>query len=227
MEGGTASQRRGPNETLIALLFFVATLAGVGVLLWSEEQRLLDDPQAKAERGEISGVSGDSLVAPERFARAMGEVAERMGQEDVVSDLRLSPVRVDATVRDPTGNQRILSVDPGFEVDSRDFGESSREGVDPRAIDTRAPARMFDQVSRRAPAQPQNLDYFVFSLTGDREPRWSLFLDDVPIARQQWVADGRGGDVRPLGQPSAADRERTACLERARSAEESARCTRA
>lgn len=227
MEGGTAAHRRTPNETAIALLFFVLTLAGVGALLWREESRLLDDPAARAQRGEIHGVTGDSLVAPGNFARALDEVADRMGAGDVVNSLRLSPIRVDATVRDANGNQRILSVDPSFDVDVREFGESTQPGVRPRAVDAGAPARMFAAVARRAPAGPENLDYLVFSVSsgGAGAGSWSMFLDDVPIGRQQWQADARGADVRPLGQPSGAERARTACLERAGSAKEAARCT--
>lgn len=218
--------RRGPNETVILVLFFVIALGSVGAMLWHEENRLLDDPNAKAERGEIAGATGESLVRTANFERALREIDQRLGTRDVVNSVRLSPVRVDVTARDETGKQRILSVDPGFDVTKRDFGESEQPGVRVRAIDPAAPERIFAQVSRRAPARPKNLDYFVYSISTGSPPRWLLYLDGVPIQRKQWEADARGGHVRPLGQPSSAETAQQACLQRARSAPDAARCQR-
>jgi hypothetical protein len=212
------------RESILVVGFLVIALAAVGVLLWSEERRLLDDPQAKAERGEIVGAEGDSLVRSGNFARAMGEIGDRMGEGAVITSLRASPVRVDATTRDPTGKQRILAVDPGFDVETRDFGEGSQPGVRAAAIDTAAPERFVLEVQRRAPAEPENLDYLVYSVSAGSAPRWLLFLDGVPLNRKQWEADSRGGDVRRLGEPSGNEAQQSRCLEQARSAEEAARC---
>jgi hypothetical protein len=217
-------RRRGPNETVILTLFFLVCVASVGLLLWHEENRLLDDPDAKAQRGEIVGAEGDSLVRAANFERALREIDERLGESDVVNSVRLSPVRVDATVRDDTGKQRILSVDPGFDVDERDFGESDEPGVRVRAIDPAAPGRMFAAVQRSAGAKPGNLDYFVYSVPGFTAPKWLLYLDGVPITRKQWEADARGRDVRRLGAPSDAEAAQQSCLRRARNAEDAARC---
>jgi hypothetical protein len=217
-------RRRGPNEAVILTLFFLVCLTSVGLLLWHEEARLLDDPDAKAQRGEIVGAEGDSLVRAANFQRALREIDERLGESDVVNSVRLSPVRVDVTARDDIGRQRILSVDPGFDVDERAFGESEQPGVRVRALDPAAPARMFAVVRRRSGAKPGNLDYFVYSLTGNRAPSWLLYLDGVPIARKQWQADARGRDVRPLGEPSGAEAAQQSCLQSARSAQDAARC---
>ena len=216
-------RRRGPNETVILTLFFLVCLASVGLLLWHEENRLLDDPDAKAQRGEIVGAEGDSLVRAANFERALRKIDERLGESDVVNSVRLSPVRVDVTAHDDTGRQRILSVDPGFDVDERDFGESEQPGVRVRAIDPAAPARMFAVVRQRSGAKPGNLDYFVYSISGNS---WLLYLDGVPIPRKQWQADARGRDVRRLGEPSGAEAAQQSCLQRARSAEDAARCQR-
>jgi hypothetical protein len=214
--------RRGPNETVILLLFFIVSLAAVGLLLWREESRLLDDPAAKAQRGEITGATGDSLVREANFAKAIREIDDRLGPSDVINSVRLSPVRVDVTTRDEIGRQRILSVDPGFDVDTRDFGESEQPGVRARAIDTAAPQRFFATVQRRIRAPDESLDYLVYTVSGT--PSWSLFLRDVPIAQKQWQADARGADVRRLGEPSSAAARQQACLQQADSAEEAARC---
>ena len=72
-------RRRGPNETVILTLFFLVCLASVGLLLWHEENRLLDDPDAKAQRGEIVGAEGDSLVRAANFERALREIDGRLG----------------------------------------------------------------------------------------------------------------------------------------------------
>lgn len=217
-------RRRGPNETIILTLFFLVCLASVGLLLWHEENRLLDDPDAKAQRGEIVGAEGDSLVRAANFERALREIDGRLGESDVVNSVRLSPVRVDVTVRDDTGKQRILSVDPGFDVSERDFGESEEPGVRVRAIDPAAPGRIFTAVQQRAGATPENLDYFVYSIPGFTSPKWLLYLDGVPTTRKQWEADARGRDVRRLGTPSDAEAAQQACLRRARSPEDAARC---
>jgi hypothetical protein len=212
------------RESILVVGFLVVALAAVGVLLWSEERRLLDDPEAKAERGEIVGAEGDSLVGAANLTRAMEEIGDRLGEGSVITGLRLSPVRVDATTRDATGRQTIVSVDPGFDVETRDFGEGTRPGVRAAAIDTAAPEKFVLEVQQRAPAKPENLDYLVYSVSAGSAPRWLLFLDGVPLNRKQWEADSRGGDVRRLGEPSGMEAQQSRCLEQARSAEEAARC---
>jgi hypothetical protein len=221
---GEQKRRRGPNETVILVLFFVVCLASIGALLWHEESRLLDDPDAKAERGEIVGVTGDSLASPANFQRALGEIDKPLADTDVITSVRLSPVRVDVTARDENGKQRILSVDPGLDVTTRDFGENEQPGVRVRAIDPAAPARMFAAVQRRSSTKPENLDYFVYSVSSGSAPQWQLYLDDVPITRKQWVADARGRDVRGLGEPSGEAAAQQRCLQEADTAEEAARC---
>ena len=174
-------RRRGPNETVILTLFFLVCLASVGLLLWHEESRLLDDPDAKAQRGEIVGAEGDSLVRAANFERALRKIDERLG-------------------------------------------ESEEPGVRVRAIDPAAPGRIFRAVQRRAGAAPENLDYFVYSVPGFTAPKWLLYLDGVPTTRKQWEADARGRDVRRLGTPSDAEAAQQACLRRARTPEDAARC---
>jgi hypothetical protein len=217
-------RRRGPNETVILVIFFIVSLASVSALLWHEENRLLDDPNAKAERGEIVGAQGDSLVRAANFQRALAEIDQRLAKTDVINSVRLSPVRVDVTARNENGKQRILSVDPSFDVTTRDFGESEQPGVRVRAIDPAAPARMFAAVEQRSGAQPKNLDYLVYTISSGSAPRWLLYLDDVPITRKQWEADARGRDVRRLGEPSGAAATQQRCLQNADSAEDAARC---
>jgi hypothetical protein len=221
---GQEKRRRGPNETVILTLFFLVCLASVGLLLWHEETRLLDDPEAKAQRGEIVGAEDDSLVRAANFERALREIDGRLGERDVINSVRLSPVRVDVTAHDETGKQRILSVDPGFDIDEREFGESEQPGVRVRAIDPAAPGRIFAVVAQRSGAKPENLDYFVYSISANRSPSWLLYLDGVPIPRKQWEADARGRDVRRRGEPSGAEAAQQSCLQRARSAEDAARC---
>jgi hypothetical protein len=217
-------RRRGPNETAILALFYVLALTGVGLLLWHEEHDALHDPEAKAERGELVGAQGDSLVRGVNFAKALRKIDDRLGPADVITSVRLSPIRVDVTARNNIGRQRIVHVDPGFDVSTQDFGESEQPGIRVAAIDPTAPERIFAQVMRRAPAKPENLDYFVYSISTGTAPRWLLYLDGVDIGRKQWEADARGRDVRQLGQPSATEARQQACLQAARSAEEAARC---
>ena len=219
-------RRRGPNETAILVAFYILALTGVGLLLWHEEHDALHDPNAKAQRGEIVGAQGDSLVRAANFERALRKIEGRLGAGDVINSVRLSPVRVDVTARDRIGRQKILTVDPGFDVDSREFGRSDQPGIRTAAIDPAAPERVLVEVMRRAPAKPENLDYLVYSISTGSAPRWLLYLDGVDVERKQWEADARGADVRQLGQPSDGEVKQRACLQRARSAEEAAGCQR-
>jgi hypothetical protein len=208
---GTTSgeTRSGPREGPILALFALLVFAAVGVVLWREEHDALHDPVKKGERGELVGIEGDSLVRAENFARALREIGERMAPGDVVLSLRLSPVRVDANVRDETGQARILNVDAGFGVTSREFGESTQRGIEVRRIDPAAPQRMFTTVRRLAPARQRDLDYVVLSvpLGSDPDPPfWNMFLVDVPIARKQWFADLDGTGVRRPGEPRTGER---------------------
>jgi hypothetical protein len=170
------------------------------------------------------GAEGDSLVRAANFEKALRKIDDRLGPGDVINSVRLSPIRVDVTARDRIGKQRILQVDLGFDVTTLDSGESDQPGIRVAAIDPAAPERIFTEVSRRAPAKPENLDYFVYSISGHTAPQWLIYLDGVDIRRKQWQADARGRDVRLLGQPSDAEAKQRDCLQRARSAEEAARC---
>jgi hypothetical protein len=218
------SRRRGPNETAILVVFYLLSLAAVGLLLWHEEHDALHDPQARAQRGDVGGAQGDSLVRGVNFAQALRKIDGRLGPGDVINGVRLSPIRVDVTARDRIGKQRILSVDPGLGVSTRDFGESDQPGVRVAAIDPAAPERIFTEVMRRAPAKPANLDYFVYTISTGSAPRWLLYLDGVDIRRKQWEANARGVGIRPLGQASDAEAKQRDCLQRAGSAEAAASC---
>jgi hypothetical protein len=205
----SGESEHGPGEGLILTVFALLVFAAVGVVLWREEHDALHDPVKKGERGELVGTEGASLVRAENFARALGRVGDRTQTGDVIVSLRLSPVRVDAQVRDETGRQRILQVDAGFGVTSRDFGESTQAGIDVRRIDPAGPQRMFATVARLAPAQQKDLDYVVLSVPSGSDPDppfWNMFVVNVPIARKQWLADLDGSDVRRPGEPSRAQR---------------------
>lgn len=217
-------RRRGPNETVILVLFFLVSLGSVGYLLYHEEHRLVHDPNAKAERGEIVGITGDSLASQANFTEALQKIDGKLGTGDVITSLRLSPVRVDVTAHDPKGNQRIISVDPSFDVTTRDFAQSDDPGVRIRAIDTAAPTRLFTTVSQRANAEPKSLDYFVYSASSPGGAEWLLYLKDVAIADKSWQANSRGLGAHRLSEPSPEEAARQRCLQNADSAEEAARC---
>ena len=216
-------RRRGPNETVILALFFVVCAGLGGTVAVARGEPPPRRPRRQGATRRDRRGEGDLAARAANFERALREIDGRLGESDVVNSVRLSPVRVDVTARDDTGRQRILSVDPGFDVDERDFGESEQPGVRVRAIDPAAPARMFAVVRQRSGAKPGNLDYFVYSISGNS---WLLYLDGVPITRKQWQADARGRDVRRLGEPSGAEVQQQSCLQRARSAEDAARCQR-
>lgn len=163
-----------------------------------------------------------------------------------MSSVRVSPERVDLTVRDAGGNRRILSIDPAFGVQERDFGVGEDDAVRPEEIDVRGPERMTRAVAKRTGLPFSAVDYATMSFSGSGELSWYMALDSGPARVRQWIAAPDGSDLRRPGelsarQQAANERERrryererrraellftrrTNCLRRARDAEAAARC---
>ena len=232
----------GIGEGVVLLLFALLTLAASAFVLITSEQDAVDDPAQKAARGEITGLHPQSLMRRRNLERALGKVPER----NLVTSIRVSPERVDLTVRDRDGARRILSVDPGFGVQERDFGVGEDRAVPPGEIDIRGPERMTRAVAKRTGLAFAAVDYATMSFSGSGEPTWYMALDSGPARVRQWIAEADGSDLRRPGEMSARDRaaseaqrrrvererrradrifrQRSACLRRARDAEAASAC---
>ena len=233
--------RHGLGEGIVLLLFTLLTLAASAYVLATSEQEAVDDPAQKAARGEITGLHAQSLIRRANLERAL-EKAEG----ELVSTIRVSPERVDITVRDTDGNRRILIIDPGFGVQERDFGVGEDEAVRPSEIDPRGPERMTRAVAKRTGLPLSAVDYATMSFSGTGERSWYMALDSGPARARQWIAAPDGSDLRRPGEPSARDKaanererrrfererrraeliftRRTTCLRRAQDAEAASRC---
>ena len=70
----------GIGEGPVLLVWFVLTLALTAFVLVRSEQGALSDPIKKAQRGEIKGFSPESLLRPERLAKALAKIEPRLGE---------------------------------------------------------------------------------------------------------------------------------------------------
>lgn len=233
---------QGIGEGVILLLFTIITLAASAFVLVTSEQDAVDDPAQKAARGEITGLHAQSLMRRGNLEQALGKVPTG----NLVTSIRVSPERVDVTVRDRDGARQILSIDPGFGVEERDFGVGEDQAVPPGEIDTRGPERMTRDVAKRTGLAFSAVDYVTTSFSGTGEPTWYMALDSGPARVRQWIAEADGSDLRRPGEMSAKDRaaseaqqrrvererrradrafeRRSACLRRARDAEAASSC---
>lgn len=196
----------GGGGLLVA--FAVAAVAAVAVVLGLSERAAVRDPAEKALRGEVTGLTEHSLVRPENLARALRKVRAESPAGTTLSMLRLAPEGLDATVQDPNGAQRIVSVDAAFDTTDRSFGTATQPGLAFDRVDTAAPARMLRAVAGRTRADLDELNYLALTVGGsDRAQSWFLALRGDGRDRQ-WTADARGGDVRHPGELPRAERER-------------------
>lgn len=192
---------RGLGEGAVLLLFTLITLAASAFVLVTSEEDALDDPAEKAARGEITGLHPQSLMRQANLERALREVGAPL-----VTNIRVSPERVDVTVRDRDGAREILSIDPGFGIERRDFGVGEDDAIPPGEIDVRGPERMTRAVAKRTGLRFAAVDYVTMSFSGDSEPTWYMALESGPARARQWIAEADGSDLRRPGELSARQR---------------------
>src|SRR5688572_5582021 len=114
------SERPGPREGLILLLFTLVTLGASAYVVIGAEIDARDDPAEKAARGEIDGLDDLSLLRAANLRRVLDKV--EAGDHPLVMNLRVSAPATDVTVRDADGYRKVLTFDPSFDSDERDFG---------------------------------------------------------------------------------------------------------
>jgi hypothetical protein len=201
------SEPRGPHEGLILLLFVLVTLAASAFVLVKEENHALNDPKAKAERGDINGLDDLSLLREDNFKRVMKEVGD--SGMPLVADVRISPGRADVTVQNENGDQKIVTFFPDFSTEKRDFGTSTSDTAPAQAIDAGAPQRMVQGVVEKSGRGAGALDYVTTSFLTERQPTWTIALKEGPARKRLWIADYHGRDVRLSGEPSAQQKRET------------------
>jgi hypothetical protein len=234
----------GPGEGPLLFLFVLLTLAASAYVLYKAEHRALHDPKEKAARGEIQGLDRQSLFVPANLRRALAKIDA--GDHPLISTIRVAADRVNATARDSDGNRRVLTIDPGFGVDSSDFGVGEDYAVRSDRVDADAPERMVRAVVRRTGLPAAAVDYVTMSFSEGSAPSWYIALKQGPARVRQWVAEADGTDLRKPGELSTAQKRanrsqqralerqrrrsellfqgRSACLQKARTAEAASTC---
>jgi hypothetical protein len=234
----------GPREGLILLVFTLLTLALTAFVLVRSEDDAVHDPVQKAARGEIKGLDGESLLRQANVRKALAKIAA--GPRPLVTNIRISAERIDATVRDDDGSRKLLSIDPGFGVKEQDFGVGDDDALRTSQIDAAAPERMVKAVAERTRLGTGAVDYVTMTFSGTGERSWYMSLDQGPARTRAWIAAADGSDLRKPGELSQAQKDadakrkrefeaqqrryqrqlkrRSACLSKAQDATTAARC---
>jgi hypothetical protein len=185
-------------DRVLGLLFVVLAMGGTAAALAVNERHALDDPLQKAERGEVTGIGGLSLLRAPNLRRALAAADRALKDDEQVTSLRLAPTRIDIQARDTIGAMRQLQLRVDIEAHvvstsgtSSDTGPRSLAG-----IDTAAPERFVRAIAEREGYPPDHLDYLVLQLPPD-EVRWDGFWVKVPIERNHFSADAHGRVTGP------------------------------
>lgn len=226
----------GPSEMPLLIVFMVLALVAVGGLL----VKLQNDDEGKKSAGSgaagaITAPSGSKLVTgkssylqPNRFAAELRDIDRRVGGTARIVDLRLDGDSFSASYANSDDNRVALTKTPNFT--SRGTIPIAVTSVVPSSqINPQVPLRLVNAVRERTGRKPEDIDYVVFSAAFAKlGSAWSVFLNKGPAAQRQFVADIDGRDLRHPGEQTPGEKRRqqrrTACLQRARSAQQAARC---
>ena len=209
---------RGPREGLILLLFTILTIALSAYVLIGEEHDAVHDPVQKAARGEIEGLDPESLLREENLRRALVKIEK--SPRPLISNLRVSAIRVDVTALDSDGSRKIVSIDPAFKVTQHDFGVGEDASVRTTQIDAGAPQRMVRAVAERTRLGAGAVDYVAMSFSGSGDRSWYMSLDEGPARIRQWIAAEDGSDLRKPGELSRVQQDAEAKRKREFEAEQ-------
>lgn len=190
---------------VFALVFFAA----FALIFIREEHRRMNDPVEKAQRGEITTTSGDSLLKHQNLTKALAAAKAKAPAEATIESLRITPSRIDITVAQSDGAQWELAVDPSFKVTKDTYPASEPEGLPFSKIPTGVPERLVKSIQAKLHLQPQNLDYVLLNprkdFEGKRDDEWGAYYSKPPLHNDATAALN-GSDVRLIGTPDAATR---------------------
>lgn len=234
----------GPREGLILLLFTILTLAATAYVLAKAERDAVHDPVQKASRGEVDGLATDSFIREENFRRALAKIASN--QRPFVTNIRVAPERVNATVRDQDGSRTFLNIDLNLKVTETDANVGDDPALRAAQFNAAAPSRMLRAVAERTGLGEDAIDYVTMSVDDEGPQTWYMALDKGGPGARAWIAEADGSDVRKPGEPSLAQKradarekarlereqrrlnrvltQRSKCLSKARTAEAASRC---
>jgi hypothetical protein len=203
----------GPREGPLILIFLVLTLSASAFVLHRAEANAVKDPKQKAARGEITGLSTDSLVRPENLRKALAKV--NAGKYPLISNIRVAPDRINVSVRDRDGYRKYVTIDPGFGVSMSDAGVGEDYAVHTESVNAEAPQRMLKAVVAKTGLTPAAFDYTATSFSENSKTTWYMAMKRGPARVRQWIAEADGSDIRRPGELSSADKKRQADTARA------------
>ena len=122
------------------------------------------------------GLEGESLVRPANLAAALKKIG---GAGGAITNLRVAPERIDATLLTPAGRLRHVQVKPGGDLER--FGPDSGPGFDSSQtipgskLNPRAPARLARRGAEEVGVPVADLQYAVPS-EFDNRIRWVVYF---------------------------------------------------
>lgn len=194
---------RGTTAALIVGFF-----AAFAVMFTLEEQRRIDDPVLKGQRGEITHASTESLLRETNLARALKLIDGAAPKGSTLESLRITPTDVGATVAHPDGRRFDMRIDAAFALTQERNGAARPSGPKATEVDPATPAKLLVTTERKLKLQPRHLDYVLLSPAnaGQDEPYWGMYYSEPPLDNDATAAFD-GTDVRLIGEPSAAQRK--------------------
>jgi hypothetical protein len=153
-------RRGGGLAALLVVASLGAALVMIGGVGGSVEGGLENPVEGVGPAPQATGVEGASLIAPQRFAKAVATLAgSGLGRP---LSMRVAPDRIDATL---VGGHRMhqVQITAGGEIRELASGDAAPGRTIPyRAIDTSAPARLVKAgATKKVPAR--RIDYLVIS----------------------------------------------------------------
>lgn len=206
IEWGESPRRRAGRDGLLVVLFIALAAGAVWWALQRADSAAADDPATRIARGEITGITDDSLARPDNLAAVLKEFESVAAPRGRVRSLRVSPAWVQATMVTPDGEEYFLDRRVGDDVERRTFAPTSSKSTTRLSdIDPADVKRAVTTVARRAGVPPTALAYVTLGWPGPRS-RQTIYLQiAAPAARDRnWVGTGNGSVMRRAGEPAAA-----------------------
>jgi hypothetical protein len=194
-------ERRRPSEGLLLLVWAIVTVVAVVVVLTRAEHDNLNDPVQKAARGEITGVTGLSLLNPTQLTKALAKLRAKAPEGRLIDSARFDPTQVNVDVALPDYKAARYKVDNALHVSTEGDGETDEKGLAWSAIDPNVPAKILRKVNRMTGTKPTDVDYFALQvLSPAKDSRWIVFLArGTPPSKRSYLADLRGHHIQGNG----------------------------
>lgn len=156
------------------------------------DQPTLSPPPAARPAGPPVGLGRGSLLRPYAFGAALRKL--RNGGYGRLTNLRVAPERIDATLLTKAGALRHLQIVPGGAVRQFGTGSTGFSGVPTmslQGISAAAPQRLTRAAAERARVQPSRVNYLVYTQFAGTT-QWNVYFKGGQI----FSADASGRITR-------------------------------